>query len=219
MRTGRFGKGVAVLLVVVLGAFATGCFGKFQLTRKVYDINQSVEEPYVRSAVTWVFVIVPVYGIAGLLDFLIFNTIEFWSGENPVARGPVTRVYAQGSGKAVLTLDRDGAATAATIRRYEGETLVSTLRIRDEGNGAVTAVETADGKKVREIAAIRGDDGSVEVTMSTARAAAVERYAAPAVRTQMGRVARIASEARQAASGPVGTIPTAAAKAGPASGG
>ncbi len=218
MRTGRFGKGAAALLAVVLGVFATGCFGKFQLTRKIYDINQSVEQPYLRSAVTWVFVIVPVYGIAGLLDFVIFNTIEFWSGENPIARGPVTKVYAQGNGKAVLTLHRDGPGTSATIRRYEGGSLVSTLRIRDEGNGTVTAVETAAGKKVREIAAVGGGDGSVALTVA-ADETFVERYSAPAVRTQMERVARIASDARRAARGAAGTFPTAAAKTAPAYGG
>ena len=85
MRGSRFGKGIALVLVAAVGTLSAGCFGKFQLTRKLYDVNQSIDEKYLRSAATWVLVIVPVYGVAALLDLIVFNVIEFWSGENPVA--------------------------------------------------------------------------------------------------------------------------------------
>jgi hypothetical protein len=219
MRGSRFGKGIALVLAAVLGAFSAGCFGKFQLTRKVYDINQSIDEKYVRSATTWIFVIVPVYGFAALLDLIVFNVIEFWSGENPVASVPVTKVYARGDGKAVLTLSRDGSATVAVIERYAGETLVSTLRIRDNGRGGVAAVETAAGGEVREVSAAAASDGSVNVTVGTAAGRSTERYAAPAVRAQAARAARIASDVRQAAHGAAGAIPLSAAVRVPAYGG
>ncbi|HSQ53691.1 MAG TPA: DUF3332 family protein, partial [Candidatus Bathyarchaeia archaeon] len=54
----RVGKVVAVVLVVSVGvAFSAGCFGKFQMTRNLYDLNKSVQNQYARSAVTWLFVI------------------------------------------------------------------------------------------------------------------------------------------------------------------
>ncbi|MHB9060885.1 MAG: DUF3332 family protein, partial [Desulfobacteria bacterium] len=219
MRGNRFGKGIALVLVAAMGALSAGCFGKFQLTRKVYDINRSIDDKYVRSAATWIFVIVPVYGFAALLDLIVFNVIEFWSGENPVASAPVTKVYAQGNGKAVLTLSRDGSATVAVIERYEGERLVSTLRVRDDGRGKVVAVETAAGGKVREVVALAAPDGSVDVTVATAAGTRVERYAASAVRANSAHAARIASEVRQAADGAAGAIPLAAAARVPAYGG
>jgi len=219
MRGSRFGKGIALVLVAALGAFSAGCFGKFQLTRKVYDINQSIDEKYVRSAATWIFVVVQVYTVAALLDFIVFNVIEFWSGENPVAGADVTKVYARGDGKAVLTLSRDGSATVALIERYEGESLVSTLRIRDDGRGGVAAVETAAGGKVREVSAAAASDGSVSVTVETAAGGSTERYAAPAVRAQVARAARIASEAAGSARGASGAIPLSAAVRVPAYGG
>ena len=217
MRGSRFGKGIALVLVAAVGALSAGCFGKFQLTRKLYDINQSIDEKYVRSAATWLFM--PLYGITGLLDFVVFNVIEFWSGENPVASAPATKVYARGNGKAVLTLSRDGSATVAVIERYEGETLVSTLRVRDDGLGKVAAVETAAGGKVREVSAVAAPDGSVDVTVATAAGTGTERYAAPAVRAQRTRAARVASEVAQAPRGAAGTIPLAAAARVPAYGG
>jgi hypothetical protein len=219
MRGSRFGKGIALVLVAAVGALSAGCFGKFQLTRKVYDMNQSIDEKYVRSAATWIFVLVPVYGIAALLDLIVFNVIEFWTGENPVASAPVTKEYAQGNGRTVLTLSRDGSATVAVIDRYEGERLVSTLRLRDDGRGKVVAVETAAGGEVREVSAVASSDGSVDVTVATAAGTGTERVAATAVRAQETRAARIASEVAQASRGAAGTIPLAAAARVPAYGG
>jgi hypothetical protein len=217
MRGSRFGKGIAMVLVAAVGALSAGCFGKFQLTRKLYDINQSIDEKYIRSAATWVFVIP--YAVTGLLDFVVFNVIEFWTGENPVAEAKVTKVYAQGNGRTVLTLSRDGSATVAVIERYEGEEPVSTLRVRDDGAGKVTAVEMAAGKKVLEVVAVATSDGSVDVTVATAAGVGTERYPAASVRAQETRVARIASEVARASRGAAGTIPLAAAARVPAYGG
>jgi hypothetical protein len=217
MRGSRFGKGIALMLVAAVGALSAGCFGKFQLTRNLYDINQSIDDKYVRSAATWIFVIP--YALTGILDFVIFNVIEFWTGENPIASVPVTKVHAQGNARTVLTLSRDGSATVAVIERYEGEKPVSTLRVRDDGAGNVAAVETAAGRKVREVLAVAASDGSVEVTVAAAAGAGTERYAAPSVRAQESRVARIASEVARASRGAAGTIPLAAAARVPAYGG
>ena len=218
MRGSRFGKGIALVLVAAVGAFSAGCFGKFQLTRKVYDLNQSIDEKYVRSAATWVFVIVQVYTVAALIDLIVFNVIEFWTGENPVASAPVTKEYARADGKTVITLSRDGSDTVAVIERYEGERLVSTLRVRDDGRGKVAAVETAGGK-VREVSAVAASDGSVDVTVATAAGKGTEKYAAPAVRAQRTRAARIAAEVAQASRGAAGAIPLAASARVPAYGG
>jgi len=194
-----------------VGTLSAGCFGKFQLTRKLYDVNQSIDEKYIRSVATWIFAIVQVYTVAALLDLIVFNVIEFWSGENPVAEAKVTKVYAQGNGRTVLTFSRDGSATVAVIERYEGEGLVSTLRVRDDGLGKVAAVETAAGGKIREVSAVAASDGSVDVTVTTVAGTGTERYAAPAVRAQRTRAAWIASEVAQASRGAAGTIPLAAA--------
>jgi hypothetical protein len=217
MRGSRFGKGIAVALVAAVGAFSAGCFGKFQLTRKLYDINQSIDEKYVRSAATWIFVIP--YALTGVLDFVLFNVIEFWTGENPVAEAKVTKVFAHGTARTVLVLSRDGSATVAVIERYEGEKPVSTLRVRDDGAGKVTAVETAAGKEVREVVAIASSDGSVDVTKATSAGTGTERFAAPAVRAKTAHAARIASEVARASGGAAGTIPLAAAARVPAYGG
>ena len=69
-----------MVLVVLLATSLQGCFGKFALTRKLYTMNSQVENKYLRSGLTWVLLIVPVYHVVGLVDFVVINTIEFWSG-------------------------------------------------------------------------------------------------------------------------------------------
>jgi hypothetical protein len=200
MGKSRFGKVVALVLVVSVGiVFSAGCFGKFQLTRKVYEINQSVEDKYVRSAVTWLLLIP--YGIAGFLDFAVFNLIEFWSGENPIVSGPQTRVYAKGDDSAVMTIAREGGATVATVERYHAGSLVSTLRIRDDGAGTVTSERFEDGKVARTMTAIPAKDGSISVASVSSSGTETTRYSPAAVEAYRARVARLSRDARDTLAG------------------
>lgn len=77
---------IAIILIVSLMAgMMSGCYGKFRLTQKLYKWNGQVGDKFVNSAVMWVFLILPVYEISGLLDLAVLNVIEFWTGKNPVA--------------------------------------------------------------------------------------------------------------------------------------
>jgi hypothetical protein len=76
-------KKLVVLLMIAIFA-ATGCTGTFKLTRTVYKIHRD-QEKWVDEALFQVFVIVPVYGLATFADAILFNTIEFWTGKNPLA--------------------------------------------------------------------------------------------------------------------------------------
>ena len=207
MQKNRSGKVVALVLVMSVGiVFSAGCYGKFQLTRSLYEINRSVEDKYLRSAVTWLLIIP--YGVAGFLDFAVFNLIEFWSGENPIVGGQQTRVYAKGDDRAVMTIAREGGATVATVERYRAGSLVSTLRIRDEGAGTVTSVLVEDGNVSRTMTARQEPDGSVSVAAVSVTGTETARYSPSAVETHRARVARIAGEVREALAAS-GTVPYA----------
>ncbi len=214
MGKNRFGKAVALALVVSVGVvFSSGCYGKFQLTRNLYEVNKSVEDKYLRSVVTWIFVIP--YGIAGFLDFAIFNLIEFWSGENPIAAGSQARVFEKGDERAVMTVSREGGATVAIIKRYRAGSLVSTLKVRDGGTGSVTSVLREDGRVVRTMTATRALDGSVSVATVSASGTESKRFSQAAVETHRARVARIASRGKEAPS-TAGTAPLAVSARVPA---
>ncbi|MEQ8908369.1 MAG: DUF3332 domain-containing protein [Vicingaceae bacterium] len=64
----------------------TGCFGSFEMIKKVYEWNDSVSDSkFVKTLLFYAMNIVPVYSVAGFLDVVVFNLIEFWGGSNPIA--------------------------------------------------------------------------------------------------------------------------------------
>lgn len=75
-------KTCALLALVVL---LSGCTGSFQLTNKVYTFNREIEDKWVEELVFLGLCIIPVYEVTLTIDMLIFNTAEFWTGENPLA--------------------------------------------------------------------------------------------------------------------------------------
>src|SRR5690606_37348724 len=75
-------SGIALALALSLGV--SGCYGSFALTRWVYDFNGKItDNKFVHTIVTWAFIILPVYSIAGFVDFVVLNLIEFWT-DKPV---------------------------------------------------------------------------------------------------------------------------------------
>ena len=91
MRSGWLGSTnvrAAVVTLVIAGFLplaTTGCFGNFSLVRKVYDYNEDVSnDKWIRWLVFLVLNVVPVYGFAAMFDAVFANSIEFWTGENPV---------------------------------------------------------------------------------------------------------------------------------------
>lgn len=103
-------RGVAALALAALFSVSTvGCFGRFAVTRKIYDWNEHVSgDRWVRSLVF--VLIIPIYGIVNLFDALFANVVEFWSGHNPMASIPGTERWAYGPGgeAARMTLRADG---------------------------------------------------------------------------------------------------------------
>ncbi|NDV64349.1 DUF3332 domain-containing protein [Bacteroides sp. 224] len=63
------------------------CIGSFSLFNRVLSWNQGVGSKFVNELVFVALCIVPVYEISALADVLVLNSIEFWSGNNPVANG------------------------------------------------------------------------------------------------------------------------------------
>jgi len=76
-----------VALMVPFSMINTSCIGSFSLTNKVYQWNKS-QEKWLDELIFLVFIILPVYGISILIDGIILNSIEFWTGTNPVAMAP-----------------------------------------------------------------------------------------------------------------------------------
>lgn len=71
----------------VLGT-QTGCFGKFGAVDTLYTWNKGVSgNKFVRWLVFFGLCVIPVYELFLIGDWLIFNSIEFWFGSNPIGGG------------------------------------------------------------------------------------------------------------------------------------
>lgn len=75
---------VGVILLVASSITFTSCIGSFALTNKVLSWNQQVGNKFVNELVFFAFWVIPVYELTCAADVLVINTIEFWSGSNPV---------------------------------------------------------------------------------------------------------------------------------------
>ncbi len=74
---------IKALAVAVFAASLTGCMGQMGTSAMVTKANLSVvDNRYGRAGLF--MLLSPVYGIAATADFFIFNTIEFWTGTNPI---------------------------------------------------------------------------------------------------------------------------------------
>jgi len=70
-------------LALALLAVSTGCMGTMGLAGKVKKFNlEATENRWGREGIFFVFQVLPVYRLCAILDLFIFNSIEFWSGEN-----------------------------------------------------------------------------------------------------------------------------------------
>lgn len=76
---------VAVVLAMASMIPMTSCIGSFSLTSKVLDWNRTVTgDKFVNELAFIALCVLPVYEITMVADAVIFNTIEFWSGNNPI---------------------------------------------------------------------------------------------------------------------------------------
>lgn len=60
------------------------CIGSFALTNKVIKWNNQVGSKFINELVFFAFWVLPVYEVTSLADLIVLNSIEFWSGNNPV---------------------------------------------------------------------------------------------------------------------------------------
>ncbi|MDE5662098.1 MAG: DUF3332 domain-containing protein [Muribaculaceae bacterium] len=63
------------------------CIGSFSLTNRLLGWNQHIGNKFLNELVFFAFWVLPVYEVSCLADVIVLNSIEFWSGSNPMAKG------------------------------------------------------------------------------------------------------------------------------------
>jgi hypothetical protein len=155
-----------VASVLVFAVLASGCTGSFNLTRKVYNFHRSQSDKWTDELLFLVVSLTPIYGLATFGDAIIFNSIEFWTGDNPIdmsanpskevtaANGqdrlkmsynPKTdQVQVASTGNKGVIFERSN--TAITAKNEQGEVLFSSAQ---NERGGVT-IHDGSGKLVKE---------------------------------------------------------------------
>lgn len=99
---------VAIVATLCGSMLMTSCIGSFSLTNKLLAWNKGISNKFVNEVVFLAFWILPVYEVSGLADFLVINSIEFWSGSNPVASVGNREVVGQDGRKYLVECDTKG---------------------------------------------------------------------------------------------------------------
>lgn len=119
----------SLLIAMTSAALLSGCYGKFALTKKVYDFNGSVHpNGIVKSVIMVGLNIIPVYGLAIMADALILNSVEFWTGTNPM-NASNTFEEKDSHGNQVSAIKHPDGSMDMTFRdTYGGEATMTLIR-------------------------------------------------------------------------------------------
>lgn len=91
---------LAALLLSATIVFSS-CIGSFRLTNNIKDWNESIGNKWVNELVFIAMHIVPVYEIAMMVDGVVLNSIEFWTGNNVVMEEGDTKVVTNSEGEEI----------------------------------------------------------------------------------------------------------------------
>jgi hypothetical protein len=129
-------RGISVLMLAVMMATMGGCYGSFELIKKVHKFNGTLGNKFVNELGFLVMNIVPVYQVAGFIDVVILNSIEFWTGKNP----------SSSSNDTVVPLDEKASLT---LRGSDGSILLSSKT--ETGTMQYVFQKSDDGTIVKDI--------------------------------------------------------------------
>ena len=101
-------KITAICAILSGSLLFSSCIGSFGLWSQLKDWNQSLGNRFVNEIVFLAFHIVPVYEVAYLADVIVLNSIEFWSGSNPVAEVGTVKTVKGENGEYLVRTNADG---------------------------------------------------------------------------------------------------------------
>jgi hypothetical protein len=119
---------VAMAMLLSSSVLFNSCIGSFKLFHKVLSWNETVGDKWVNELVFLVLCIVPVYEVAWIIDGVVLNSIEFWTGSNPLSNVQTKQVKTE-NGLFTITTDSNGYKI-----QKEGSDEIAEFRFDKENN-------------------------------------------------------------------------------------
>src|SRR5690606_18162245 len=139
---------VLVCALLCMSFLFTSCLGSFSAWNNLRDWNEdATDNKFVNNAIFWGLNIIPVYGLFYLGDVVIFNLIEFWSGDNPIGmnEGEVQEQIVEKNGiQYALTATKNQMKIKVLSGEREGNELTLVYEPADKSWNAVK-----DGEKIK----------------------------------------------------------------------
>ncbi|MDE7403437.1 MAG: DUF3332 domain-containing protein [Muribaculaceae bacterium] len=156
---------VAALLLAGSSMLFTSCIGSFGLTNKLMGWNKHIGSKFVNELVFLAFWIVPVYEVTALADVLVINSIEFWSGTNPMTAS--VKAVDTDHGRYLIKPDAHGYTVTHQVSgesvRLDFNTETQTWTYSTPESEAVPFLEFVDDAHVR-VPAADGNMMTVELS-------------------------------------------------------
>lgn len=159
----KYKVAVGALLLAGCSMTFTSCIGSFSLTNKVLAWNNQVSNKFVNELVFIAFCILPVYEVTAIADLLVINSIEFWSGRNPMTASTKAIDTEQGR----YLIDCDGRGYTVTFEPTGSKTR---LEFIEENNSWAYVSENGDKTEFMTFL----DDNHVKMTMPDGNSYRVE---------------------------------------------
>jgi hypothetical protein len=186
---------ILVASAVVLSFLVSGCIGSFAAFNKLRTWNQTAtEEKWVNEVIFLGLLIIPVYSLASLADIIIFNSIEFWTGENPVEKATFSM---DGDKKVIQKFSKDDNGRHMQILYYEKEELKHTFSLHQMTGSSILTGQLAwtDGRT--EEFYVQAQEQGVQVIHQNERGQITSRlYDGDALEQVRYKIARISGEMR-----------------------
>ena len=135
---------IATLLsLVMVASFSTACIGRGALGKKLAKWNLEVnEERWNREIIFFGLYMFGVYPLAGVADILVINSIEFWTGTNPISQessiSPISyKEFKTDDGTQVTMIHQADDSIDVTLMAADGQRRFMTLTRSEEGIRAV----------------------------------------------------------------------------------
>ena len=154
----------SVTMAALFPMIFAGCYGHFPLVRTVYKFNGSINvggpkaDRFVQSIVMILLAIIQVYSLSTLVDVIIFNVIEFWSGR------PVFTAYETEDGSRISMKTLDQNTLQIEVKKDEKVSTFYALRHKpdalytiEKGQWRPVSIETMEAGELQAVFVRRGN--------------------------------------------------------------